>query len=300
MKTLILKVALIAAFLPLSGAIAETTSTDLSQRYVELRPGVLGFSQSASRDDSEKLRLALASLTEQALSQARSGLSRDVKNPEWKRISAIIQEDIDRAIRDLENDPLNANISRHAQETFARGIGARFSAAELKSLIEYYSSEEGKYLAGIQQKIFDGIGVAVAQSQINNLTGDRSRQGNRIGSMQDAKEILSLLDEWVRIQWALADPGPSGDRSGLQAISMMALTAFQQNYESYAALWQQIPENHRRAILARRESPIGRKERVVIFESAKALRAVIRPEEQMMKLMNILIVYEKKWRELLQ
>jgi hypothetical protein len=293
-----LALALFAAVLPLCARAVET-SADLARRYVELRPGVLSASRSVSPVDPEKLRQALATASQFTLAKLGSGPAWNANNPEWQRLRAIIEEDIERIMHEVANDPLIDEMARRTEEAYVNGLAARLSVDELKALVRYYSEGAGAYLVGLQPDMYDDIGFAMTAAQMELASGQRRRHIEARRDTQEAREILGLFDEWVRIQGAILDPGRSGsERSGLAVIPMMVGIAFDRNEERWKSLWRAVPEESRRAIIGQRESALGKKERAAIYETAKALKAIVQPEEQMRKFGELLGFYVKKWQAL--
>src|SRR5436305_1196385 len=71
------------------------------------------------------------------------------------------------------------------------------------------------------------------------MVGERPAQAALRLDFEERNELLGLFDEFVRIQWGIADPGPGKDRSGLQAIPLMVGGAVDRRLGKLIAVWNQ-------------------------------------------------------------
>lgn len=277
----------------------EAASIDVARRYVNLRPSVLKFPEATGAANPENLRLAFSTLSTEALRRYGQDPNWDASNPEWKRLTLVIESDIEQAIQQIAKDTSIAEMSQKSEEVFIRGMSSRLTEPELITLVQFYSSPAGKQLAVIQQQMFDEVAIAVSRKQLLMMAGQPNETPIPMDP-DESKQLIGLFDEWVKLQLALLDPGPKRDRSGLQAIPAMAIIALQTNYARYSAAWRDIPESDRRSILSWRESPRGKKERDAIYETAKELRATLNLEAQAKMVAAKFAALEKRWRMLIQ
>jgi hypothetical protein len=132
------------------------------------------------------------------------------------------------------------------------------------------------------------------------LAGEKAKETTAPMDSDEAGQLLGLFDEWVRVQWALAHPSPGGDPSGVQPISFMAAITLGTHYARYSALWQAIPESNRRHILSWRDSTEGKKERDVLYETAKELSTVLDIQAHMRRVEGKFTPLQERWRVLVQ
>jgi len=285
-----LKAFALAALLLPAAAVAQSSPAELARRYVDLRPGLLADTQSAAPLDRDKLRAGLAQVAELAMKQAGA--------PATPEVRAEIEADIEKAVTEFASDPVVKDFSRRWAEHFVAGLSQRLAPEELAQLVRYYAEGEGAALARLQHTMFDEIGPAMAKIMVDRQAGRPGPDGRGLRTVPEAKVILGLFDEWVRIQRAMHDPGPGRDRSGLQGLSMMALLTFELHHERFAALWRALPDDYRRDIVERRASALARKEREAIQETAAGLRAATGVEALEKKLLEVMSAYDRKWKAL--
>ena len=160
-------------------------------------------------------------------------------------------------------------LAKRVQESFAASLATRLSADELWQLTRFYSERPGAQFLKVQQRLFDALASDLLAMQEAMMAGERPAQAALGPDFEERNELLGLFDEFVRIQWGIADPGPGKDRSGFQAIPLMVGGAVDRRLGKLIAVWNQMPSEDRAVILRWRDSPLAKKERDAIFESAK-------------------------------
>ena len=216
---------------------------------------------------------------------ARKALN-DALEPELKKVTELMF-----GKRDLVG-------SVNVKEVFIDGLASIFSEAELRELLAYYSESQGSLLISKQQTISDKVQRSLLARQANFLQNVQYPRTTNPDS-EKFREILGLFDEIVKIQLAISDPGPSGDRTGLQAIGFMTSAGVVDVFPEILADWEQISQADRVEILNRRKSERGLKEREVIYKAAERIRGVYRPEEAMAEALKASISLEVKAEHLI-
>jgi hypothetical protein len=276
----------------------DADKVDLSRQYVASRNGVLRIPETAKqvRLDGRAVDLMVAGY----LSQYGRGPNWNRNNPEWRRLATVIAKDIQDIFEQLAADQRLHDLTKEVEEVFVSGLAARLSASELRELVQYYSEPPGQQFRRVQEQLSNGLANALFALQERMMSRQDPLPPQSRPDPKELRELLGLFDEVVRIQWALLDPGPGKDRSGLQALPMMITAAVQIRSDELLAIWKAIPEEDRAAIVAWRDSPLAKKERTAIFESAKGIRAVFDPNAEMSRIADAMARYDEKWRALLQ
>ncbi len=289
--------------LPLANAgQQETDRTALAQQYVSLRAGVLLKAQdySASKKPDLKDRRVISSLTTNILQSYRRGSNWNPQNPEWKHAATIIERDMEQIVTELATNTRFNQVAKDMEEAFVQGLSTKLSSEELNELVNYYSQSTGAQFAKVQEKLNNALISGINDLQAKLMAGRRESRPQNTIDPNAFKELAGLFDELVRIQWGISDPGPGHDRSGLQAIPIMIAAVVGDNYETLNKIWYEISEEDRKAIIARRNSSIGKSEREAIFEAAKQIRNVVNPQAEMAALVKAFAPYDAKWRALVK
>ncbi len=291
----------LACLMSAVSAAQDAQQMALARDYVSSRTGVLKIpegSRGFTPGPNEQRLFAL--VASDFLKRHPRGDHWNAEHPEWKRIAAIIEGDMRELISGVADSAQAAAVSKQVNEAFVNGMAGRLTAPELVELTAYYSSGLGVRFAGIQARLFDRLSSGLMDMQGRMLSGQRLMPSEPRPDPRDVKELLGLFDELVRIQWAIADPGPGKDRSGLQALPMAVAAGVQAGFNDLNAIWREMPEPDRAAILAWRASPLAQKERAAIFEVAKGIRQFFAPEALMDRLTSAMSKYDEKWRSLIE
>lgn len=294
---------LTTVFLPLANAgQQETDRAVLAQQYVSARAGVLLKAQdyTASKKIDLKDRRVISSLTTNILRSYRKDKNWNPQNPEWGRAAAIIERDMEQIVSELASNTRLNQVAKEMEEAFVRGLSDKLSSEELNELVDYYSQSTGARFTKVQEKLHNVLISGINDLQAKLIAGQRGTRTQNVTNLEAYKELVGLFDELVRIQWGILDPGPGRDRSGLQAIPFMIAAVVKDNYETLHKVWHEISEEDREAIIARRNSPIGKREREAIFEAAKKIRNVVDPQAEMASLVKVFAPYDAKWRALVR
>lgn len=269
-------------------------SVELSRQYVAIRPGLFSDAGSLNAGASPMADDLLALLATEALRHLKETPDWTQDNPEWKRMQRVIMQDL-LAIRDeMKSDPRWESINSKFTEIFVSGLAEHLSQDQLIELVHYYSTTPGKQFAEIQPKMIAEVYLGV--TQMHKLNATRQKPQLPTPDKEEFSRLFSLFEESLKIQWASLDPGPKGDRSGLQALPMIMQIGTHINFARIEALWQSIPEQDRVAILAWRNSDLGKAERAAIFESAKGVQSIFNPQDEAKRFMDRFSSLEKKWR----
>jgi len=276
-----------------------SASKELAQQYVTARAGVLTFAEMRQASLGAVERRAFGMIATEFLRRHCSGANCSPDHPAWKRAAAVIEQDLHNMAAEIAADPQVRALPKQVHDAFVTGVSARLTSDELGELGAYYSRSPGREFLGIQERLVNAFTIGLVDIH------ERLAQGQRRAPQQRAdpaelKELLSLLDETLKIQLAILDPGPGKDRSGLQAIPMMFMVVAQERFADLGTIWKQLPASERSAILAWRDSPLARKERSAIYESAKNIRTFFDPNSQGKRLAGAAAKYENKWRALIQ
>lgn len=294
---------LTTAFLSLANAgQQEIDRTALAQQYVSARAGVLLKAQdyTASKKIDLKDRRVMSSLTTNILRSYRRDSNWNPQNPEWKQAAAIIERDMERIVSELASNTRFNQVAKEMEEAFVRGLSDKLSSEELNELVDYYSQSTGARFTKVQEKLHNVLISGINDLQAKLIAGQRESRTQNTINMDAYKELVGLFDELVRIQWGILDPGSGHDRSGLQAIPIMIAAVVKDNYETMRKIWHEISEEDREAIIARRNSSLGKIEREAIFEAAKGIRNVVNPQAEMAALVKVFAPYDAKWRALVK
>jgi hypothetical protein len=276
----------------------DADNIGLSRQYVASRTGVLRLPETARqvRLDGRAVDMMAANY----LSQYKRGPNWNRDNPEWKRVATVIANDIHDIVEQIAADQRLHDLTKQVEEVFVSGLATRLSASELRRLIQYYAEPPGQQFRKVQERLSNGLADGLVALQERMMSRQDALPPQSRPDPKELREVLGLFDEAMRIQWAVLDPGPGKDRSGLQALPMMIAAAVEIRSDELLAIWKELPEEDRAAIVAWRESPLAKKERTAIFESAKAIRAVFDPNAEMSRFAEAIARYEEKWRALIQ
>ncbi|TAK54671.1 MAG: hypothetical protein EPO25_06280 [Gammaproteobacteria bacterium] len=274
---------------------------NLSRQYVSSRTGILEIPRTARRVDFDSNdRRLYAAIAAQFLKDHPEGHAWNADHPEWKRVAAIIENDVREIFARLAADPRLSVSARQVEETFVSGLAAQLTPSDLRELFYYYSRRPGAQFAKVQARLFNELASGLAAMKEQLTAGRRPVQRTIRPDAGELRELLGLFDEVVKIHLAMLDPGPRKDRSGIQAIPVMVAAIVEAQFADLNAIWKKLPKEDRSAILAWRNSPLGRKERTAIFESAKAIRAVLDANAEVSRLSGALAKYEEKWLTLIR
>ena len=189
-------------------------------------------------------------------------------------------------------------MAKRIEDAFVQGIASLFTEKELQELIAYYSRPQGRLFISKQQALNNIVQSSLLTLQTNfssNVEYPR-RTNPDPGKLA---ELLGLFDEVVRIQLAISDPGPGGDRTGLQAIGFITNAGVVNAYPEILAEWEQISGKNREEILSWRKSASGLNEREVIYKAAGKIRTVYKPEQGMREMLMATVEIEMKVKHLI-
>ena len=191
-----------------------------------------------------------------------------------------------------------APLAKRIEDAFVQGIASLFTEKELQELIAYYSRPQGRLFISKQQALNNIVQSSLLTLQTNfssNVEYPR-RTNPDPGKLA---ELLGLFDEVVRIQLAISDPGPGGDRTGLQAIGFITNAGVVNAYPEILAEWEQISGKDREEILSWRKSAPGLNEREVIYKAAGKIRTAYKPEQGMREMLMATVEIEMKVKHLI-
>ena len=203
-------------------------------------------------------------------------------------------------VKEMEDSPTLKDTIKKTDAIFANGFASHLNKDELEELVRYYSEPQGEQLTKAQIELTEAMVAGQSALAMKAARGERFLQQKLPPNQKDVKEIMGLLDEFMKIQITLVDPGPNKDRSGLQAIPFMIAAVIGADSSKFLSIWGNITEQDRNAIMAWRSSPLAKKERDTIIECAKEIRKQVNPEAGLLRISEIAKQYEKKWKSLLQ
>lgn len=280
-------------------AFAQDAKLALASNYVNLRGATWGLQQVPKPPASDAQRQELIKSLLDALvggnakskhwaaeHPARRALN-DALAPDLTRLGDLIFQK-----RDL------APLAKRIEDAFVQGIASLFTEKELQELIAYYSRPLGRLFISKQQALNNMVQSSLLARQTNvspNVEYPR-RTNPDPGKLA---ELLGLFDEVVRIQLAISDPGPGGDRTGLGAIGFITSAGVVDAYPEILAEWEKIPEKDREEILSWRKSAPGLNEREVIYKAAGKIRTVYKPEQGMQEVLRATVEFEIKTEHLI-
>lgn len=278
---------------------ASEEQLTLARQYVAARAGVLSIPEVAPPASlGDEHRRLLKMIVADFLRQHCHGANCSPDHPEWKRAAAVIEQDLQDMLAGASADPKLRTLPKQVEETFVTGMAARLTPAELREIKDFYSRSPGAQFARVQERMVTVLTSGMATIYERLLKPPPPSPQPRLDAVE-LKELLGLFDEAAKIQLAILDPGPGKDRSGLQAIPMMIMLAVQDRFDDLNAIWKELPAEQRSAIVAWRDSPLARKERAAILESARSIRTFFDPSSTTNRLTTAGPEYEKKWRALI-
>ena len=277
---------------------ANTQVDDLATRYVELRLYQLQNSVSLGGSST-------ASIAPELLDQIVQDVARNLKrspewnsaHPAWKRAVETIRRDLAELIAQAEKDSATQRLQENVRLQLAVGIQTRLTAEELRRILLFYESPVGKHFLGQQVKMLDVLESSLLEMQRRMFRGEQISPDPQIDKIL-FEEVLTLFDETVRGMWALLDPGPGKDRSGLQAIPMLVTTGVQSRFREISDLWRDLSSDERGEVLVFRSSPLGRKERIVLSEAVGQIKGQLKNSDLQKLLESKGVELEQKWRGL--
>lgn len=273
------------------------TASDLARQYVAARSAMFKNTATATNGGAVSLDPRnLPDIVTSILQHLRTASDWNPSNPEWRRMAKIVEQDLAKLREDAAVGSHPAEIAKQIEGVFVRGFAARLSTDQLRALVHYYSVTPGKNFAEVQAKMLDAVDEGIVEIQRQAAAGQRIVPKQPPPDANEFRQLATLLDERLKIQLAALDPGPKGDRSGLQALPMVMAMGLEASFKRIDALWTALPEQTRTAILDWRESPLGKAERNAIFESAKDIRTVVDIPGETRKITARLVQYEQRWR----
>lgn len=300
MKLQLYKPILLASFLltPLL-AFAQDAKLALASNYVNLRGSTWGLQQVPKLPVSEAQRQEFVkNLLDALVSGNAKSKHWEADHPARRVLNDAIDPDLTR-LGDLIFQKRDlAPLAKRIEDAFVQGIASLFTEKELQELIAYYSRPLGRLFISKQQALNNMVQSSLLARQTNvspNVEYPR-RTNPDPGKLA---ELLGLFDEVVRIQLAISDPGPDGDRTGLQAIGFITSAGVVDAYPEILAEWEQIPGKDREEILSWRKSAPGLNEREVIYKAAGEIRTVYKPEQGMQEILRATVEIEIKAEHLI-
>lgn len=300
MKLQLYKPILLASFLltPLL-AFAQDAKLALASNYVNLRGSTWGLQQVPKLPVSEAQRQEFVkNLLDALVSGNAKSKHWEADHPARRVLNDAIDPDLTR-LGDLIFQKRDlAPLAKRIEAAFVQGIASLFTEKELQELIAYYSRPLGRLFISKQQALNNMVQSSLLARQTNvspNVEYPR-RTNPDPGKLA---ELLGLFDEVVRIQLAISDPGPDGDRTGLQAIGFITSAGVVDAYPEILAEWEQIPGKDREEILSWRRSAPGLNEREVIYKAAGKIRTVYKPEQGMQEILRATVEIEIKAEHLI-
>lgn len=305
MRIMRMKVVTISVAMALSiygGSVFAQENFPMVHQYAALR-GVLytaEIGQAANR---------LAELDDNQLDSIVVALARTMNNaktwntghPNWPRVVTVIGADLRKAVQESRNDSRWAQFKKAYQDTFELGLARSLTPAELQQLIGFYGSSTGQRYREAYNQMTKAVSLAMFELKV------MMRKGQRLSELSEAErtdfsQLIGLFREEQATQWAIFDPGPGKDRSGLQAIPMMFTMAVHLRLPELTRVWHQLSENDRRSILTFRESDLGKRERQAVSEAARGLHPLFNEfgEPQGIGIIDRLKPFQAKWRALVE
>ncbi len=271
----------------------------LAIKYVDLRGSTWGLQQpSKSPVTNAQRQEYIKHLFESVINSNPKSKHWVAGHPARKALSDALEPELTK-LTDLTIRTRGLATSVNLRDVFIDGIASMFSETELQELLAYYSGPQGKLLISKQQTINERVQISLLTQQANFSSNvEWPRRTNP--DPEKMREILSLFDEAVKIQLAISDPGPDGDRTGLQAIGMATTAGVVDVFPEILAEWEQIPLSDRLEILNRRKSAQGLNEREVIYKAAGKIRGVYKPEQAMQEMLKASINLEVKAEQLIE
>lgn len=288
---------IIALASSLSGADEQQDKTQLAQKYMSLRGNVVMFSFKQPTEQFADIKLVASSIAENFLQGLNCGPDWNEGNPEWKRLSGLIEKDIPNLVAELDT-PYKQRSNGVIAKLFVKGLASDLTKAELDQLVGYYSNSWGQELIKAQEELDDALLSGQADFSKKLMEGKKIPLPDE-QDKKELQEIMGLLDEYVLLMVAYLDTGEGKDRSGLQAIPMTIYSGVTSNPNYYTKIWKKIPVEDRASIILWRSSPLAKKEREILMKYAKDIRRIADPETLIVETSKIVEKYDSKWRALL-
>ena len=281
-----------------TGAWAQAPANALAAKYVDLRQDII---QNGNRLSGAPAgpggREALALIARDLARGLKGSSDWGPSHPNWNRVVETIRQDLFNLLERVEKDPAVHALQEDVRTRLIVEIQGRHSENDLRQILGFYDSPSGRHFLRQQARMTELLTDGIAETQ--RLM---SRGGRPIPDPQTDQasftELLTLFDEMVRGLWALNDPGPGKDQSGLQAIPMMVMAGVQIKFKELSALWRDLTADERRVVLAYRSSDLGVKERTVLFEAMGKIKDSLKSSGFWDQLEQRSGELEKKWQGL--
>ena len=266
---------------------------ELASRYVEGRAGALRIPDVATFTLSPDL---VSVLVAESLRRVKTQRDWNENNPEWKRMAAGVERDLAKLRDDLTADPRQREFERQAAQGVVRGVATRLGADQVRELVAYYASPAGKQLAALQSSLVAEAQIGVMFLKRLAALGERPPDAKPPSDDREFKQVIGLLDDYVRLQWALLDPVQGGDRSVVRAIPIQVSKGTQANWAKIEGLWRAVPEADRTALLAWRDSPIAKAERAAVFEAMRDARNAVGFPAEIQRVTQSIAQVQQRWQ----
>jgi len=265
-------------FVPLL-VFAQEDRLTLANKYLDLRGSTWGWGLEEFKSqmtDAERAKL-VEGLFDGVIDSHPKSKRWTPGHPARKQLREKLNPELAR-LGDLVSKPQDPALASKVKLAFVRGVAAAFTEKELQDLIAYYSLPQGRVFIASQKTLNDMVQSSLKARQ---TTADTNVQYPRQTKVNQEKllEILGLFDEVARIQIGILDPGPDGDRTGLQGVRMMISAGVVDVYPELNLEWEKIPEPDRLEMLTWRKSAKGQNEREALYKAAGNIRTVYKPEE---------------------
>lgn len=269
---------------------------DLAAQYLAARSDIRGsitYATGAGGGPPLSDPHALEKIKEALLREARHGPNWGPENPEWKRMAALIDQDMPQIQSELAptKDPA---LLKRIDEAVIGSLARHLSTDQLEALIHFYSTSPGKQFATTQRQMLNDVWAGYGKALMADLRGQKTRSTDN-PTEEELKEMAGLVAEYGEIHLGLTDPGPDADRSGRAAIPMVFAAGIRADFPLLRDRWQSIPEADRKAILAWRDAPLFRAECDALGEAARDIRRVSDPAAPARHYLQVMEKYKRKW-----